>query len=78
MCSSDLKVNEVTSGVRQVAVTWAQSMVKDSAKREILYELSQARDALLETKTKLSDSDIDARSQISNVYANLLRRWSDL
>lgn len=72
------KVNEVTSGVRQVAVTWAQSMVKDSAKREILYELSQARDAFLDTKTKLSDSDNDARSQISNVYANLLRRWSDL
>lgn len=72
------KVNEITSGVRMVAVTWAQSMVKESAKREILYELSQARDTLLETETKLSKDDKNSRKQISNVYANLLRRWSDL
>ena len=71
------KVNAVTSGARLVAVTWAQSMVKDSAKREILYELSQARDCLLEND-KLGGEDIKARSQVSNVYANLLRRWSDL
>ncbi|MGK0269806.1 MAG: PKHD-type hydroxylase [Cocleimonas sp.] len=68
------KVNQVTSGTRYVAVTWAQSMVKDSAKREVLYELSQARDSLLDTK---DNSDITS-SQVSNVYANLLRRWSDL
>lgn len=71
------KVNEITSGVRLVAVTWAQSMIKDSTKREILYELSQARDCLLE-KDDLSDAENVARSQVSNVYANLLRRWSEL
>ncbi|MCL4110041.1 UNVERIFIED_CONTAM: hypothetical protein GTU68_038258 [Idotea baltica] len=71
------KVNEVTSGVRLVAVTWAQSMVKDSTKREMLYELSQARDCLLESES-LTDKEMDARSQVSNVYANLLRRWSEL
>ena len=76
------KVNEVTSGSRMVAVTWAQSMVKDSAKREMLYELSQARDSLLATNDSLDESSNAestlARSQISNVYTNLLRRWSDL
>lgn len=72
------KVNEVTSGVRLVAVTWAQSMVKESAKREILYELSQARDTMLDEKSALSGDDNKARSQVSNVYANLLRRWSEL
>lgn len=67
------KVKEVISGVRLVAVTWAQSMVKESAKREILYELNQAREILLDIA-----SDNNASKQISNVYANLLRRWSDL
>jgi len=67
------KVNKVTSGVRMVAVTWAQSMIKDTAKREILYELSQARESLLKNEKESS-----ATSQVSNVYANLLRRWSDL
>jgi len=65
-----------------VAVTWAQSMVKDSAKREMLYELSQARDSLLATNDSIDESSNAestlARSQISNVYTNLLRRWSDL
>ena len=71
------KVNEISSGVRLAAITWAQSMVKDSAKREMLYELSQARDSLLNTED-LNDYAIKARSQVSNVYVNLLRRWSDL
>jgi len=67
------KVTEVTSGVRLVAVTWAQSMIKDSAKREMLFELSQARDELLAT-----DKDSESSKKISNVYANLVRRWSYL
>lgn len=67
------KINKVISGVRMVAVTWAQSIVKDSGKREILYELSQARESLLENKNQ-----DNATSQVSNVYANLLRRWSEL
>jgi len=75
------KVNEVTSGIRMVAVTWAQSMVKETAKREILYELSQARESLLESGSNVSDfseKEDNTRSQVSNVYTNLLRRWSDL
>ena len=67
------KVNEITSGVRMVAVTWAQSMVKEHAKREMLFELSQAREALLD-----KDANSMPSKQVSNVFANLLRRWSDL
>lgn len=76
--SSLHKVNEVTSGVRLVAITWAQSMVKENSKREILYELSQARETLLDNQNELSESNNAARAQVSNVYANLLRRWSEL
>ena len=67
------KVNPVTEGERLVAVTWAQSMIKDSAKRELLYELGQARETLLENR-----KDSPETSQVSNVYANLVRRWSEV
>ena len=76
--SSLHRVNEVISGARLVAITWAQSMVKGNAKREILYELSQARETLMESQNNLSTSDNIARAQVSNVYANLLRCWSEL
>ncbi len=71
--SSLHKVNEVTSGERIVAVTWAQSLIKDSSKRELLHELGQAREELL-----ASDTTLTASTKVSNVYANLVRKWSDL
>jgi PKHD-type hydroxylase len=71
--SSLHKVNEVTKGERLVAVTWSQSMIKDTTKRELLYELGQARESLLER-----DQNATATSQVSNVYANLVRRWSEV
>jgi len=67
------KVNPVTEGERLVAVTWAQSMIKDCSKRELLYELGQARETLLE-----SHKGSEEASQVSNVYANLVRRWSEV
>lgn len=71
--SSLHQVSEVTRGERLVAVIWAQSMVKESEKREILYELGQARETLLE-----KNPNTDETSHVSNVYANLLRRWSEV
>ena len=71
--SSLHKVNEVTDGERLVAVIWAQSMVKDSLQRELLYELSGARESLLE-----SQPDAKETLHISNVYSNLVRMWSEL
>ena len=67
------KVNEVTQGERLVAVTWAQSMVKDAQQRELLYELGQARDSLLKTQP-----DAEETGKISTSYANLLRMWSEV
>jgi len=71
--SSLHRVNKVTRGERLVAVTWAQSMVKEAEKRAILYELGQAREVLLANQSEANET-----SYVSNVYANLLRRWSDL
>ncbi len=71
--SSTHRVAEVTSGERLVAVTWLQSTVRDPAKREILYNLSQARETLIETSPGSQSLE-----QMSNSYVNLLRMWTDI
>ena len=67
------QVDPVTQGERLVAVIWAQSMIKDPLQRELLYELGQARNILIDERAKS-----DETAHVSNVYANLLRRWSEL
>lgn len=71
--SSTHRVAEVTGGERLVAVTWLQSTVRDPAKREILYNLSKARETLIKTSSGSQELE-----QLSNGYVNLLRMWSDI
>lgn len=66
-------VAEVTNGTRLVAVTWSQSMVRDPAKRELLYQLNQARESLL--KQRPDDAET---KQVDISYVNLFRMWSEL
>lgn len=66
-------VAPVTRGVRYVAVTWAQSTVRDPAKREMLYELNQAREMLFK---ELPESE--ATRKVSATFNNLVRRWVDI
>lgn len=70
--SSTHRVAEVTNGERIVAVTWLQSMVREPAKRELLYSLHQAREALLKSQPEAVSTE-----QVSNSYVNLVRMWSD-
>lgn len=67
------KVAEVTEGVRLVAVTWAQSMVKSPEQRELLYQMAQAREGVM---AKLPKSEEAAN--ISTAYSNLVRMWSEI
>lgn len=67
------EVAPVTSGQRRVALTWIQSFVRDAAKRELLYELDQAREKLFSTDSESMESKYVDRS-----YANLLRMWADV
>lgn len=66
------RVMPVTHGQRMVAVTWAQSLVRDAATREILFDLHAARRLVFEQNGKSAAFDLMSKS-----YANLLRRWSD-
>jgi len=71
--SSLHQVADVTRGTRLVAVTWVQSMVRDPAKREILYELGLARETLL-----ASSAGSESCKQIDHSYTNLVRMWADI
>ena len=66
-------VAEVTRGERLVAVTWTQSMVRDPARREILYQLYQAREGLL----KKHPGDTET-TRVDHAYVNLTRLWAEL
>ncbi|MET0053993.1 MAG: 2OG-Fe(II) oxygenase, partial [Candidatus Thiodiazotropha sp. 6PLUC10] len=66
-------VAEVTQGERLVALAWIQSYVRDPARRELLYELDQAREDLLLNRSQEATTGLVDKS-----YANLLRMWSDV
>ena len=67
------QVNPVTRGERLVAVTWVQSLVRDPARRELLYDLGQAREKLLQ-----SAPDAAETAQVNTAYLNLIRMWSEI
>lgn len=67
------RVQPVTSGERRVAVTWTQSMVRDPAHREILFDLERSRRAVFEKDGKSPVFDLITKSR-----ANLLREWAEI
>lgn len=71
--SSIHQVTPVTSGQRLVMITWMQSMVRDPQRRELLYELHLAREALLETA-----ADAASTHQVDRSYVNLFRMWAEV
>jgi PKHD-type hydroxylase len=61
------QVAPVTSGTRLAAVIWAESLVRDHAARDILFELDAAVQGL---------GDHPSALRLTGVYHNLLRRWA--
>lgn len=70
--SSLHEVAEVTRGERLVAVTWAQSYVRDERQREILAHLAQVKDKLNDAMPDAIETDLAHHS-----YTNLLRMWAE-
>jgi PKHD-type hydroxylase len=66
------QVTPVTRGTRLAAFFWVQSMVRDDARRAILFDLDIAIQQLGRT-----GADHDACVRLAGVYHNLLRQWSD-
>ncbi len=67
------RVNPVTEGVRLVAVSWVQSLIRDPAQREILFDLETASQSLYGQHGKTHEFDL-----LAKVQSNLLRRWIEL
>lgn len=67
------RVAEVTKGTRLVAVTWAQSMVRDAEKRELLFNLYKSREAL--QKKYPDDQEV---VKVDHTYINLMRMWTEI
>jgi len=70
--SSLHEVTEVTRGERLVAVTWAQSYVRDDRQREILAHLGQIKDKMNEIAAEAAETDL-----VHHTYTNLLRMWAE-
>ena len=71
--SSVHEVSPVTRGARLAAFFWVQSMVRDDARRAMLFEMDKAIQRL--------NKDVPSHPsvvQLTGVYHNLLRSWAEL
>lgn len=66
-------VRPVTRGARTSSFFWLQSMVRDDADRTLLFDLDTAVRGLTHER-----SDHPVAVQLTAVYHNLLRKWSEL
>lgn len=67
------RVRPVTEGERVACVTWIQSLVKDTAHRELLYQLKTIQENIA-----AKDLNGPENLAIMQVYSNLVRMWTDL
>ncbi|WP_257558266.1 Fe2+-dependent dioxygenase [Sphingobium sp. CFD-2] len=70
--SSLHRVEPVTRGERIASFLWVQSLVRDDRHRRMLFELDTSIQ-----KLTLDEADPDAVLQLTCVYHNLLRLWSE-
>lgn len=66
------RVEPVTRGRREVAVTWAQSLVRRADEREILFDLDRVARSIFERDGKSEEFEL-----INKTSANLKRLWVD-
>lgn len=66
------RVDPVTAGERLVAVGWVQSLVRDAAQRELLFDVETVRQSWFAQHGKTAEFDL-----LSKTLANLLRQWVD-
>jgi PKHD-type hydroxylase len=64
------RVAKVTRGQRLVCVGWARSLIRDPARRELLFDLDTARRRMFARGGKSADYDL-----VSKSLANLIRMW---
>ena len=63
----------MTQGVRIASVFWIQSLIRDDAKREQLFELDRTIQQLTQ-----AGADPESLVRLAAHYHSLLRLWSDV
>lgn len=66
------RVAPVTRGERLAAAGWVRSYVRDSARRELMFDLETARRRLFDREGKTAEGDL-----LAKCAANLMRQWCD-
>jgi PKHD-type hydroxylase len=66
------RVTAVTRGARLASFFWIQSLVRDDGQRSLLWQLDTAIQQL-----SLQVSRCPQLEQLTGVYHNLVRRWSN-
>lgn len=67
-------VSKITRGSRWASFFWSQSMIKDTEKRKILFDLDMS---IIKLRARLDNNDHQIL-ELTNVYHNLMRLWCDL
>ena len=67
------QVTPVTRGARVASFFWVQSMVRDDARREMLFDLDQSIQSL-SARLGLNDSEA---VRLTGIYHNLIRQWAE-
>lgn len=70
-CQQVHRVNKVTKGEREVAVTWIQSMVKNTEQRKMLFDAQQIINQLHHS------GETETANQLQQLHSNLLRMWAE-
>ena len=65
-------VTPVTRGVRDAAILWVQSHIRDPAQREILWDMENAKHLTFQREGKSPTFDLISKSR-----ANLIRMWAE-
>lgn len=66
-------VTPVTRGVRDAAILWVQSQIRDPAQREILWDMENAKHLTFKREGKSQAFDLISKSR-----ANLIRMWAEI
>jgi PKHD-type hydroxylase len=66
------RVNEVTRGIREVAVTWAESLIRSADRREVIFDIERVRRTMFERDGKTPEFDL-----LHKTVSNLRRMWAE-
>jgi len=72
--SSQHRVEPVTDGERVASFFWIQSLIRDDARRALLFDM----DLAIQNLARTAGQDAPAIVSLTGAYHNLLRMWAEL